>query len=230
MISNLPVSVQKWLNSSGIIGREKIQSVYLTQKALMKMRPGQEEWLEAEAEQYIITQAPAFMWTVNIRVGPFTAVVGRDKFERGKGEMLIKVLSLLPVVNVKDNDKINEAALQRYLGEIAWFPTEALSPHIAWEKIDDLSARATMTYEGTTGSGTFYFDESGKFEKFTAMRYMGGEEDSQLKEWAIVARESADMNGINIPVNMTATWKLDNGDWTWLQLELADISYNVGKN
>ena len=144
--------------------------------------------------------------------------------------MLIKILSLVPVVNIKDNEKINTAALQRYLGEIAWFPTEALSPNIAWEKIDEFSARATMTYKGTTGSGTFYFDESGNFEKFTAMRYMGGEEDSQLKEWTIVAKESTVMNGINIPVNMTATWKLDNGDWTWLRLELTDISYNIEKN
>jgi hypothetical protein len=163
-------------------------------------------------------------------MGPFKVVVGRDKFENGKGEMLIKVLSLLPVVNIKGNAKINTAALQRYLGEIVWFPSEAVSPYITWETINDFSARATMTYKGITGSGTFFFDESGNFEKFTAMRYMGGEEDSQLKEWTIVARESTDMNGINIPVNMTATWKLENGDWTWLQLELTDISYNVGKN
>jgi len=230
MVSNMPFPVQKWLNSSGIIGKENIQSVYLRQKALMKMKPEQDEWSEAEAEQYITTQAPAFIWTVNMRMGPFTVVVGRDKFENGKGEMLIKILSLLPIVNIKGNEKINTAALQRYLGEIAWFPSEALSPNIAWENINDFSARATMTYKGTTGSGTFYFDESGNFEKFTAMRYMGGGEDSQLKEWTIVAKESTEMNGINIPVNMTVTWKLDNRDWTWLRLELTDISYNVEKN
>jgi hypothetical protein len=229
MISDLPVPVQKWLINSGIIGKVNVQSVYLKQKALMKMKPEQDEWSEAVAEQHIITQAPAFVWTVNMRVISFIKVVGRDKFENGKGEMLIKILSLLPVVNIKDNEKINTAALQRYLGEIAWIPSEALSPNIAWEEIDEFSARATMTYKGTTGSGTFYFDKSGNFEKFSAMRYMGGEVDAQLKEWTIVAEESTVMNGVHIPVQMTATWKLDKGDWTWLKLELTEILYNMEK-
>ena len=26
---------------------------------------------------------------------------------------------------------------------------------------------------------------------------------------------------------MTATWKLENEDWTWLKLEVVDIDYNV---
>jgi hypothetical protein len=177
-----------------------------------------------------MTRSPAFIWTVNMRMAPFLEVVGRDKFENGTGEMLIKILSLLPVVNIKDNEKINTAALQRYLGEIVWFPSGALSPYIVWEQIDDSSARATMRYKGTTGSGTFHFDESGNFEKFSAMRYMDGEEDAELREWTIAAQESAVMNGVHIPVQMTATWKLDSGDWNWLRLEITEISYNIEEN
>ncbi|MDN5330561.1 MAG: hypothetical protein PWP35_2348 [Bacteroidales bacterium] len=36
--------------------------------------------------------------------------------------MLIKVNSLIPVVNEKGN-KLDEGTLQRYLGEIVWFPS-----------------------------------------------------------------------------------------------------------
>ena len=42
-----------------------------------------------------------------MQMAPCIEVVGRDKFENGKDEMLIKILSLLPVVNIKDNEKIN---------------------------------------------------------------------------------------------------------------------------
>jgi hypothetical protein len=230
MVSDLPDPVRKWLTNSGIVGKKNIQSVHLRQKALIKMNPDRNDWSVAEAEQYFITHAPTFIWTVNMRMAPFIKVAGRDKFENGRGEMLIKILSLLPVVNVKDNEKINTAALQRYLGEIVWFPSGALSPYIAWEKIDDFSAKATMSYRGTTGSGTFHFNESGNFEKFSAMRYMDGEEDAQLKEWIIVAQESAVMNGVHIPVHMTATWKLDGGDWNWLRLEITEIYYNFEQN
>jgi hypothetical protein len=83
-----------------------------------------------------------------------------------------------------------------------------------------------MTYNGTTGSGSFYFDEKGNFIKFSAQRYMASEDDTTLKEWIITASESRIMNGINIPVKLEATWKLENSDWTWLKLEITDIEYN----
>ncbi len=53
-------------------------------------------------------------------------------FKDGKGSMIIKVLSLINVVNDSNNEKINQGTLQRYLGEITWFPTAAVSPYIKW--------------------------------------------------------------------------------------------------
>ena len=192
----------------------------------MKMKPEQEKWTDAYAEQYFTIDKPAFIWKVNMQMMPFMDIVGRDKFFEGKGEMLIKILSLIPVVNNRDNEKINSGTIQRYLGEIVWFPSAALIPYITWEQIDNLSAKALMTYKGTSGSGVFYFDEDGNFTKYIAQRYMGTDEDAKLKEWIITVSESRVMHDIKIPVKMEATWKLEGGDWTWLKLEITDIEYN----
>lgn len=35
------------------------------------------------------------------------------------------------------------------------------------------------------------------------------------------------MNGIRIPSELEATWKLDSGDWNWLKLEMSEIEYNL---
>jgi hypothetical protein len=32
--------------------------------------------------------------------------------------------------------------------------------------------------------------------------------------------------GIKVPSKMKATWILDDLDWTWLELEIADMEYN----
>jgi hypothetical protein len=140
--------------------------------------------------------------------------------------MLIKVLSLLPVVDQKENEKINISTLQRYLAEIVWFPSTALNPSVSWEEINDFSAKATMNYNGTMGSGVFYFDEDGNFTKFSAMRYMSGEENAELREWIVEVKESKVMEGIKIPVKIHAIWNLDEGEWNWLQLELTYIKYD----
>jgi hypothetical protein len=226
-LSRLPQPVQKWLTSSGIVGKTKIQAVRLKQKALIKMKPKQEKWNPAYAEQYFTTAQPAFIWKVDMKMMPLIKVEGRDKFSGGQAEMLMNILGLIPVVNQGSNEKINSGALQRYLAEIVWFPSDALSPYITWEKMDDHSAKATLTYKGTTGSGTFIFDEKGNFTKFSAPRYMGGDEDAELKEWVITAQETQVISGIRIPVKLEVTWKLGTGEWTWLKIDIMDIQYNL---
>ncbi len=229
MTDSLPLPVKKWIINSGLIGKRKIYTVRLKQKALIKMKPDQVEWNDAYAEQYFTIDKPAFIWKVNMQMMSFLDITGRDKFFEGKGEMSIKILSLFPVVNSSNNEKINIGTIQRYLGEIVWFPSAALNPYITWKKIDDFSAKASITYKGTTGSGIFYFDENGSFIKFIAQRYMGTDENATLKEWIITATETRVINGVNIPVKLEATWKLDTDAWTWLKLEITDIEYNKTK-
>jgi len=225
-ISDLPEPVKRWLEVSGVVGKEKINSVWLKQKAKMKMKPEQENWNDATAEQYFTVQNPAFIWKVKMKMLPFIKIAGRDKFVDGKGEMQIKMFSLLNIVNEKGS-KMDEGTLQRYLGEMVWFPSAALSPFITWEAIDNRSAKAKMDYQGTKGSGTFHFNENGDFIRYSALRFKGNEVDAERYEWVIDVREHAVKNGIKIPVKMTATWKLDEGDWTWLDLEITEITYNV---
>jgi len=224
-IQHLPLPVKKWLNHSGVIGKPYINLGRVLQKAEMKMKPEQENWMNATAIQYTTIDIPAFIWTVDVKMNSFLKFQGRDKFENGIGKMLIKIHSLINVVN-ETGEKLDEGSIQRYLGEMVWFPSLALSPYISWEQIDSLTAKATMTYKGTSGSGTFYFNSEGDFIKFSAMRYMGNNPDSKRREWVLLVDEHKSFEGIKVPSKMTATWKLDSKDWTWIKLEITDIEYN----
>ena len=225
-LNDLPYPVAKWLNVSGMIGKEKINTVWLSQKIRMKMKPGQKEWNDAVAEQYFTVENPAFIWKVKMNMSPLIKITGRDKFVDGKGEMLIKIFSLLNIVNEK-GEKMDEGALQRFLAEIVWFPSAALSQYITWESIDSLSAKATLNYKGTSGSGTFYFNEQGDFVKFSTLRYKDNEADAQRYEWIVTVKEHSMMSGIKTPMKIEVTWILENGNWTWLDLEITDIRYNA---
>ncbi|MCB9209529.1 MAG: hypothetical protein H6612_02375 [Ignavibacteriales bacterium] len=226
MISNLPVAVQSWLNYSGIVGKPFIHSVSLNQKVQMKMKSDQTEWYDAEAAQYFNVNSSSFIWSVKMEMMTLFQVVGRDKLINGKGEMLIKLLGLLSLVDTKDNSKLNMGSAQRYLAEIVWFPSAALSKNIKWQAIDDSTASAVISINETTAEGTFYFNSNGSFKNFITMRYFGGEENSELREWIITPSEIKEMNGIKIPTKSTATWKLENGDWDWLKVEIEEINYN----
>jgi hypothetical protein len=225
-ISKLPPIVQKWLTNSGVVGKTSIANVHITQELLLKMKPEQEDWYPGTAEQYFTIQPPAFNWNINTKMNPVLEVVGRDKFEKGQGEMIIKLCSLIPVANAKNNNKVNQATLQRFLAEMVWFPSAALSPYIKWETVNDFCAKATMDYQGTKGSGEFYFDTNGNFTKFVAMRFRDANA-IEATEWTVTATKTEQRHGINIPVECEAKWKLNSGQWTWLKLKIKDIQYNL---
>lgn len=223
---DLPFIVQNWLTNSGIIGKQLICNVYLTQELQFKLKPEQTSWNSGTAEQYFTIQPPAFNWSINTEMNSVLSIVGRDKFEEGKGEMIIKLLSLIPVANTKSYEKVNQATLQRYLAEIVWFPSASLSEYIKWDTIDDHSARAIMEYKGAKGSGVFHFDENGSFKKFVAMRYQDSN-DTEPTEWTVTAIRTEERNGMKIPVECEVSWKLKKGKWTWLKLKITDIQYNI---
>ncbi len=224
-IETLPEPVKNWLRNSGVMGQAFISMGKVTQKAEMKLKPEQKEWMAARAVQYTTIDRPAFIWTVDVKMNSLLYAVGRDKFENGKGSMLIKMNALMNVVNEK-GDKLDEGTLQRYLGEMVWFPSLALSPYISWKQIDNNKAKATMTYKGTTGSGIFHFNADGDVVRFSALRYKGNAANAKRHDWRMDITGYRSFEGIKVPYEMKSTWKLDKGDWTWLKLEVTDIKYN----
>ena len=225
-IDHLPKPVRTWLLASGVFNRETIVSAYILQDARMQTKPEDSTWYSAKAQQYSTIETPAFIWTVSLQLNPLIHISGRDKFEHGNGEMHMKLNSVFTVVQ-ESGEKIDEGTMQRYLGEMVWMPSLALSPYIEWEAINDTSAKATMVYMGTCGSGTFFFNEQGDFIRFEALRYMGNESEAEKHCWVLTVDEYTCFEGVTIPSRMRATWKLPQGDWTWLHLSISDIRFNV---
>nr|WP_207751316.1 DUF6544 family protein [Anaeromonas frigoriresistens] len=223
-IAELPNNVQKWLVYTGVVGKEKIVAVRLKQKADMRLEKDK-PWMSVEAEQYFTTEDPGFIWKANIKVAPFFHISGRDKYQNGKGNMLIKILSIFPVADSKGK-KIDQGTLLRYLAETMWFPTAALNEYITWEEIDDYNAKVTMTYGDITASGIFTFNDKGEVVNFEAERYGEFDGEMTLETWSIPVREYKEFEGIKIPTKGEVNWKLDTGDFNWFNFEVTEVEYN----
>ena len=226
-LANLPDSVASWLRFSGVIGKEKIKTVRLKQTGLMKTKPEQ-SGMETTAEQYFNTKAPAFVWKARVNMMPGLYFAGEDKYYDGKGKMSIKVLSLFPVVDATGAE-MDQGTLTRYLGEIIWFPTAALSDYIKWEAIDKNTAQATMNYKGTEASAIFNFAESGKLKSFQCERYYNGPDGYSLENYYAPVWAYKEFAGIKIPTKAKAIWRLDSGDFEYYDMEITDVEYNISE-
>lgn len=225
-VKYLPEIVRKWVKNSGAIGKYKIASVQLKQKGEMKTKPSG-KWMPFEAEQHINVINPSFVWSTEVHVMPIIQMIGRDKFANGEGEILIKFASLIPAVNVGKNEKINQAAMLRYMAEIVWFPSAALNPYMAWESIDSTSVKATFTINNKHVVGVFKFSSKGDFMSFKTKRYYETGDDATLETWYVESKSFKEFNGVRIPNKYQVIWKLKEGDFNWLKFEITDLKYNV---
>ncbi|MBM4176164.1 MAG: hypothetical protein FJ213_08325 [Ignavibacteria bacterium] len=225
-ISHLPAIVQKWLVQSNVVGKPIIQKVKLNQKGSLRTSPDG-KWMDFFADQYFTTAKPGFIWIADVKAFPLIHLFGKDKYESGKGEMLIKLFGLIPVVNSK-GDEISQGALLRYLAEIIWIPSNAVMDYIQWEEIDSLSAKATMNYGNISASGIFRYSQNGDFLSFTAKRFYERKEGATLEDWYIETDTSSykTFHGIRFASKSKVTWKLNSGDFNWLNLEITEIDYD----
>lgn len=223
-LEGLPLCVQKWLEYSQVVGKERIRTVRLKQIGAMRTKDGQ-PWMPAEAEQYFTIDEPGFIWKAKIKVNSILHIAGRDKYQDGKGNMLIKFLSVINVANARGME-MDQGALLRYLAETVWFPTAALSPYIKWEEIDSKSAKATISYKGVTASGVFLFNDQGEVVNFVTERYMEVKGRFVLETWSTPMKDYKEFSGIKIPAKGEVIWRLKTGDFSWYQVQLKEIEYN----
>lgn len=223
-VLEVPEIVQRWMKFSQVIGKEEITSVRLKQKGELRLKADQ-SWLKAESQQYFTIKNPAFIWKVDVDMFPLVSIVGRDRFVEGEGKMLIKLASVIPVVDAK-GDEIDQGTMIRFLSEMIWFPSAALNDYIEWEQIDETTARARFEYNGHIVEGDFNIDQQGRVAQFTAKRYREDGGQYSLDTWTVRMGAYKEFDGYVIPSEGTVIWELDTGDFEWYRLTIEDIEYN----
>lgn len=229
-VTSYPEPVQRWLKRSGALEATVPRKVVVKQDFQLKLNATQENWYRGSATQYFNPVQPGFVWSLDLQLYPLINVRGRDKLQNGKGEMMIKLWSLIPLVNEKGNPKIDEGTLQRFLGEIVWFPAAAKCPYLAWEGINKNEAKAILTFQDMSVSGVFTFDDIGRFVKFRTERYHGGETTAARKPWIVEGRDYQRFEGVEVPSLCEATWMLEEGPWKWAQIRILSVESDFGLN
>lgn len=222
-IVGLPIPVQKWLVNSGAVGHMGVSLVRLKQRGKLRMKPDG-RWMDMTAKQYFNLDHQAFLWLARIEYAP-THIAGEDMYKEGHGHMRISMGSVIDIASAA-GEETDQGSMLRYLAEIQWFPSAALSPLIAWKGIDATSAMATITYNDKYASGIFYFDLAGRVTAFEAMRYMNVDGHYSLEKWYVPVTDYAVFNGITVPSKGHAIWKLKSGDFDWFHWEITALEYD----
>lgn len=221
MLAHLPRNVAQWLQNAGVVDRSNANVIRITQKGSMRTKPDG-KWMPFRAVQYFSIDPPSFVWDARIRASALLEIAARDKYEDGNGYMLIKPMYIFTAAN-SSGKEMNQGTMLRFLAEMAWFPHAALSPYLHWEEINDRQAKVTMSYNDIEVSGTYSFDEAGHVTAFEARRYGDFDGVYRKETWSVAVTGYNTLNSSLIGNVSEVTWKLKEGDFKWLVMEVTDI-------
>jgi hypothetical protein len=227
-IASLPTPVQRYFRYCGIIGKPNIINARIEWKdVFLKMAPDK-EWKKIKCYQFNSVPEPVRLAYMKSKIAGIVPFEGRDKYQNGQGNMLIKLLKILTVSDSKGKE-MNESALVTVLAEALFIPSYALQPYIKWKQINEISAGATIENNGIKVSGIFYFNEIGENIKFETNDRNYAEKSGSFKKikWTAMIGNYALLNGIRIPTSLKAIWHLPTGDYEYFKGRILNLIFNI---
>lgn len=227
-LAHLPSPLQRYFRYAGYLGKEQALNVQVEWgETFLKQAPGK-DWMAMDCYQVNFAWLPARLVYMNARLLGLLPFEGRDKYQYGHGNMLIRLLRFFTLGNAKGKE-MDASALVTLLAELPLLPAYALQPYIAWTPVDDNTARATLRDNGLEVSGTFYFDRDGALLRFrTEDRFMAGKGNTCKRlPWSAEASGYALHDGLRHPTLLTATWHTDWGDFTYFKGSIRRLHYNI---
>jgi hypothetical protein len=83
-----------------------------------------------------------------------------------------------------------------------------------------------MTNKDKSVSAVMYFNNEGELVNFIAKRYLSIGDSFSLETWETPILGYGQINGFNLPTKGSAVWKLDNGDYKYINISVNEIKYN----
>lgn len=225
-LEELPPVVRTYLERSGVVGRPRARNLRAVWRGRMRRTPDG-PWFPIQAEQHNAYRPLLRTFYIRGRMMG-VPVVGRDLYDSGRGQMVMRVFGLVPVVDLA-GEELAESGLVTIFNDMCLLsPSALLDDRIAWEPVDRRSVRTSLTDSGRTVSATLIFDEDGDLTDFvTDDRSMEVEGQFERHPWSTPVGDYQTMAGHRVPTFGEGVWKLPDGDFTYAEFHLQELEINV---
>jgi hypothetical protein len=222
-LSRLPSPVQKYLRLAGVVGQPKVNNFKVTFEG--DMRSKDQDWFSFTSEQHNFMDAPERLFFMKAKVKGLPTA-GYHAYKDGEARMLIKLLSLIPVVNISGPEMLKAETVTVFNDMCLMAPATLIDRRIEWEPIDDLSAKAVFTVNNISISATLLFNEKGELINFISDdRY-----DVNQKQWlrfSTPVKEYKNINGFHLMTYGEAVWHYPEGKFVYGKFRVKNIEYNL---
>jgi hypothetical protein len=229
-LAPLPPPVQRYLRVTGFVGQPRITSYQLRFRGRMRGSPT-DPWMPFEAIQQSFADAPTRLFLMDATMTG-VPVQSFHRFVGPSATFAVKVAGAVTMVDARGPDMDRAETVTLFNDMCILAPGTLISPSIAWEPIDDRTARARFTNGAHTVEATLHFDAEGQLVDFVSDDRLRSSRDGSS-----FARQrfSTPLRGYQAygPVRLArfgeARWHAPapEGEFAYGEFELLEISYGV---
>jgi hypothetical protein len=189
------------------------------------MREKGKDWFNFSSEQYNFFNAPTRLFFMKAKIRGL-AVHGYHSYKKGGASMLIRLLSLFPVVNIRGSELLRTETVTFFNDLCLFAPAALIDERIQWKEIDALSVKATYATNNIGISAILYFNEKGQLVNFIS-NDRSSVSEMKAYPFSTPAKNYKNFNGYNLASYGEAIWHYPDGEFVYGKFQVTSIEYNI---
>lgn len=222
-IQHLPPPVQRYLRYSNVIGKPKPNNMYVMFEGQMHSKG--KDWFSFTSEQYNFFDEPTRLFFMKAKMFGIT-VPGYHRYQQQTALMNIKLFGLIDIVKIKDENLAKGETVTVFNDMCLMAPGFLVDKRIAWEPMNDTTAKATLSNGAIKVSAVLYFNQQGQLIDFISNdRY-----ETNTKQWlpfSTPVSEYKTINNMNLISYGEAVWHYPDSAFVYGKFRTMKIEYNV---
>ncbi|WP_254842288.1 DUF6544 family protein [Fibrobacter sp. UWB11] len=224
-IARLPPLIQKYLETSGYIGKERRTHLIMEYKNVDFGMGVNKPRIKIDYTHVDFADSPDRLAFIDSKMFgiPFQ---GYDYYMNGKGGMK-GVLAKFVTLFDQTGPEMDKACLITYLAEAFFLPEALLKDFITFKQIDNHTIEATITNKGVTATGVFHFNDAYEMTSFTTndRGQISPDGTTEYTPWeAQCENYKTYSDGIKRPTVFRAVWKNKDRDFVYFDGEISKVN------
>lgn len=227
-LRDLPAPAQRYIASSGALGRPRPQSLRIKFDAVMRQKPGAAA-LPARSDQFNFFADPTRLFFMRARlfglpVGVFHAYGGGD------ASMRVRVAGLFNAVDIR-GPELFQAETVTYLNDLCLFAPGALvDPRISWKPFDSRSCELSFRNGAVTVRARLFFNDRDELVNFVSDDRLALGADGKLHgfRFSTPIRDYGQHGGLRLPSHGDAVWHYPEGNFVYGSFDLRGFELDPG--
>jgi hypothetical protein len=222
----LPDPVKRYLRLTRSVGQPRVHSYHLRFTGRIRSAP-ESRWMPFEAEQQSFADQPTRLFLMRARM--FGVPV--EAFHRalgGHASMQVTLAGAFSLENARGDEMDRAETVTLFNDMCLLAPGTLIDPNIAWEAVDATTARARFNHGGRTIAATLLFNGVGELVNFESDDRARSELGVMFaaRRFSTPVRDYRDFGPVRLMSFGEARWLLPDGEFTYGEFNLVDISYN----